>query len=125
MYIVSEFGEDVTISILCNHTRGPSPGWFVQYFDPVLNGHLSTPRQVPPFEESILIEVPNAMTTYYMANDTLFFNNPAPEMQGVYSCALGELGLRITLSKCNKCCDYRCFYTMCMYCRFQLHEVVT
>ena len=104
MYIVSEFGEDVTISILCNQTRNAVPGWLVEVFDFMGNGLPSIPHQVPLIEETILTEVPNAMTEYYTADDTLFFRNPAPEMEGVYSCAERELRLQITLSKFNKSC---------------------
>ena len=101
MYIVSEFGEEVTISILCNHTRGFDTSWFVQF------AGVGPSQPVPLTEESILVDNPIAMTTYYMVNQTLIFKNPAPEMEGIYSCVDGALRLQITLSKFS---TYTCLY---------------
>lgn len=90
MYIVEGIGRGGVLNIFCNHSVGETDGWRA----------VTLGRPVPQTPEYILRDNPDAVTNFSTdaTGDTLTFINPAPEMEGVYSCLFDILQIQLTFS---------------------------
>ena len=107
MYIVEGIGRGGSLNILCNHSQGETDGWRA----------VTLNRQVPQTEESILEDNPDAVTTFFTdpTGNTLVFNNPAQEMEGIYSCLFDTLRIQLTFgmfSHTRTCMHLTHFHTV-------------
>lgn len=98
VYIVEGIGRGGSLNILCNHSQGEPDGWRA----------VTLNRQVPQTEQSILEDNPDAVTTFFTdpTGSTLVFNNPAQEMEGIYSCLFDTLRIQLTFSMFSHTCTY-------------------
>ena len=90
VYVVEGLGSGGVLNILCNHTQGGTDGWHAVTLDN---------RQVPQTEEPIFEGNPDG-TTFFTdpTGNTLAFNNPTKEMEGIYSCLFETLRIQLTFS---------------------------
>ena len=100
MYIISGFGDEGILDIICNHSLvDVGADWTLQSLDFDGPGAPVTPRPVPIGKPVPILDSEVAITKYSAdSSNTVTFFDPTEELEGIYSC-LGSLQIRLTFSK--------------------------